>query len=307
MEEHLFKHTPVMLEECITGLNIKKNGVYVDGTLGGAGHSSEIVKGLTSGRLIAIDKDDNALNFSKQKLSNFSNVVFVKSDFKNFKTIINNLQIDGVDGILLDLGVSSHQIDTADRGFSYRFDGELDMRMDQTQTLTAKYVVNNYTESDLARIIYTYGEESFSRLIAKEICKQRKLKPIETTMQLKELIERVIPKKFQGGGSCCKKTFQALRIEVNQEMEALKEMLLSAMEMLRPGGRLVVITYHSLEDRMVKNIMKTGNIEGKTIQDFYGNSQTPFKLVNKVIIASDDEVKRNPRSRSAKLRIAEKK
>lgn len=310
MEEHLFKHTPVMLDECITGLNIKPNGIYVDGTLGGAGHSSEIVKKLTSGKLIAIDKDNDALAFSKERLKDFKNVVFVKSDFKNYKNIISNLGISNVDGILLDLGVSSYQIDTPNRGFSYRFDGKLDMRMDLSQSLTAEYVVNNYSESDLARIIYTYGEESFSRLIAKEIVKVRAITPITTTMQLKELIERVIPKKFQLGGSVCKKTFQALRIEVNGELNNLDVVLKDMAESLNKGGRLCVITFHSLEDRIVKNVFKelsTDCICDKSVPICICNHKASVKLVNKKPIeASKLELSNNKRSGSAKLRIIEK-
>ena len=298
MEEHLFKHTPVMLWECIAGLNIKQNGVYVDGTLGGAGHSTEIVKKLTSGKLIAIDKDNEALTYSKEKLKNYSNVIFVKSDFKNFKNILADLKISGVDGVLLDLGVSSHQIDTPNRGFSYRFNGELDMRMDQNQVLTAKQIVNTYSEADLARIIYTYGEESFSRLIAKQIVKER------------EIIEKVIPKKFQVGGSVCKKTFQALRIEVNGELNNLDVVLLDMVNALNKGGRLCVITFHSLEDRIVKNVFKelsTDCICDKSVPICVCNHKAQVKLINKKpILATNTELEINKRSASAKLRIVEK-
>lgn len=310
MEEHLFKHTPVMLSECITGLNIKPNGIYFDGTLGGAGHSSEIVKNLTSGTLIAVDKDNDALSFSKERLKQFKNVIFVKSDFKNFKNIISELNIKKVDGVLLDLGVSSYQIDTPNRGFSYRFDGSLDMRMDLNQSLTAEYVVNNYSETDLARIIYTYGEESFSRLIAKEIIKVRQISPIKSTMQLKELIERVIPKKFQFGGSVCKKTFQALRIEVNGELNNLDVVLKDMVEALNVGGRLCVITFHSLEDRIVKNVFKelsTNCICDKSVPICICNHKASVKLINKKPIeASKLELEQNKRSSCAKLRIVEK-
>lgn len=310
MEEHLFKHTPVMLWECIAGLNIKQNGVYVDGTLGGAGHSTEIVKKLTSGKLIAIDKDNEALTYSKEKLKNYSNVIFVKSDFKNFKNILADLKISGVDGVLLDLGVSSHQIDTPNRGFSYRFNGELDMRMDQNQVLTAKQIVNTYSEADLARIIYTYGEESFSRLIAKQIVKEREINEITTTMQLKEIIEKVIPKKFQVGGSVCKKTFQALRIEVNGELNNLDVVLLDMVNALNKGGRLCVITFHSLEDRIVKNVFKelsTDCICDKSVPICVCNHKAQVKLINKKpILATNTELEINKRSASAKLRIVEK-
>lgn len=310
MEEHLFKHTPVMLWECIAGLNIKQNGVYVDGTLGGAGHSTEIVKKLTSGKLIAIDKDNEALTYSKEKLKNYSNVIFVKSDFKNFKNILADLKISGVDGVLLDLGVSSHQIDTPSRGFSYRFNGELDMRMDQNQVLTAKEVVNTYSETDLARIIYTYGEESFSRIIAKQIVKEREINEIATTMQLKEIIEKVIPKKFQVGGSVCKKTFQALRIEVNGELNNLDVVLKDMVNALNKGGRLCVITFHSLEDRIVKNVFKelsTDCICDKSVPICVCNHKAQVKLINKKpILATNTELEINKRSASAKLRIVEK-
>ena len=213
--------------------------------------------------------------------------------------------IEQVDGILADLGVSSHHFDDSERGFSFRFDGNLDMRMNKRSGKTAADIVNNYDEERLADIFYLYGELKNSRRLASTLVKARNRKAIVTIGDFLEIVKPLFGREREKKELA--KVFQALRIEVNQEMEALKEMLLSAMEVLKPGGRLVVITYHSLEDRMVKNIMKTGNIEGKTIKDFYGNSQTPFKLVNKVIIASDEEVKSNPRSRSAKLRIAEKK
>lgn len=310
MEEHVFEHTPVMLNECINGLNIKPNGIYVDGTLGGAGHSLRIVEKLKDGKLIAIDKDDTALEVSKERLKNFNNVVFVKSDFKNFKNIMEEKNILGVDGILLDLGVSSYQIDTPERGFSYRFDGKLDMRMDTKSGITAFDVVNNYSESELARIIYTYGEESFSRLIAKKIVEERKKHPIETTMQLKEIIENAIPKKFHGQGSPCKKTFQAIRIEVNNELGNLDVVLKDMVEKLNKGGRLAVITFHSLEDRIVKNVFKelsTNCICDKSIPICVCNHKASVVLVNKKpITASNAELKINKRSSSAKLRIVEK-
>lgn len=310
MEEHVFEHTPVMLNECINGLNIKPNGIYVDGTLGGAGHSLRIVEKLKDGKLIAIDKDDTALEVSKERLKNFNNVVFVKSDFKNFKNIMEEKNILGVDGILLDLGVSSYQIDTPERGFSYRFDGKLDMRMDTKSGITAFDVVNNYSESELARIIYTYGEESFSKLIAKKIVEERKKHPIETTMQLKEIIENAIPKKFHGQGSPCKKTFQAIRIEVNNELGNLDVVLKDMVEKLNKGGRLAVITFHSLEDRIVKNVFKelsTNCICDKSIPICVCNHKASVVLVNKKpITASSAELKINKRSSSAKLRIVEK-
>lgn len=310
MEEHCFKHTPVLLNECLDGLNIKPDGIYADGTLGGAGHSLRIVERLKSGKLIAIDKDDTALSVSKERLKDFENVVFVKSDFKNFKKIATDLNLDGVDGILLDLGVSSHQIDTPERGFSYRFDGSLDMRMDYSQGITAFDVVNNYSEADLARIIYTYGEDNFSRAIARKIVETRKTKPISTTMELKEIVETAIPKKFHGAGSPCKKTFQAIRIEVNGELDGLDIALKEMVECLNKGGRLAVITFHSLEDRIVKNVFKelsTDCICDKTIPICVCNHKATVKLVNrKPIVATNTELKENKRSSSAKLRVIEK-
>ncbi|MBQ2863849.1 MAG: 16S rRNA (cytosine(1402)-N(4))-methyltransferase RsmH [Clostridia bacterium] len=310
MEKHCFNHTPVLLNECIDGLNIKPNGIYVDGTMGGAGHSLRIVEKLKSGKLIGIDKDDTALSVCKERLKDFKNVVFVKSDFKNFKNVVENLNINGVDGILLDLGVSSHQIDTPERGFSYRFDGELDMRMDKTQSLTAFDVVNTYSEADLAKIIYLYGEENFSRSIARKIVEVRRAEPIKTTMQLKEVVESAIPKKFHGAGSPCKKTFQAIRIEVNSELDGLDTVIYDMVEKLNKGGRLAIITFHSLEDRIVKNVFKelsTNCICDKSIPVCVCNHKASVSLVNrKPIIATNTELKENKRSSSAKLRIVEK-
>ena len=310
MEKHCFNHTPVLLNECLEGLNIKPNGIYVDGTMGGAGHSSRIVEKLKGGKLIGIDKDDTALAVCKERLKDFSNVVFVKSDFKNFKNVVEDLNISGVDGILLDLGVSSHQIDTPERGFSYRFDGELDMRMDKTQSLTAYDVVNNYSEAELARIIYLYGEENFSRSIARKIVEVRRANPIKTTMQLKEIVESAIPKKFHGAGSPCKKTFQAIRIEVNSELDGLDTVIYDMVEKLNPGGRLAIITFHSLEDRIVKNVFKelsTNCICDKSIPVCVCNHKASVSLVNrKPIVATNTELESNKRSSSAKLRVVEK-
>lgn len=310
MEKHCFNHTPVLLNECIDGLNIKPDGIYVDGTMGGAGHSLRIVEKLKSGKLIGIDKDDTALSVCKDRLKDFKNVVFVKSDFKNFKNVVENLNINSVDGILLDLGVSSHQIDTPERGFSYRFDGELDMRMDKTQSLTAFDVVNTYSEADLAKIIYLYGEENFSRSIARKIVEVRRAEPIKTTMQLKEVVESAIPKKFHGAGSPCKKTFQAIRIEVNSELDGLDTVIYDMVEKLNKGGRLAIITFHSLEDRIVKNVFKelsTNCICDKSIPVCVCNHKASVSLVNrKPIIATNTELKENKRSSSAKLRIVEK-
>lgn len=310
-KEIVFSHFPVMLNECIQGLNIKPDGIYVDCTLGGAGHSLEIVKRLTTGKLIAIDKDDDALNFSKQKLKDFSDkVIFVKEDFKNLKNILNSLGIKKVDGFLADLGVSSYQIDTAERGFSYNKDGKLDMRMDKTQAFSAYDIVNTYSESQLADIIYKYGEEQFAKRIAKEIVETRKTQNIETTMQLTQIIEKAIPKKFHTKGSVSKKTFQALRIEVNGELEGLENAILDMINFLNVGGRIAIITFHSLEDRIVKNIFKlesTDCICDKDIPVCVCSHKASIKLVNKKPIeASQSELKNNKRSTSAKLRIAEK-
>ena len=298
----LVYHIPVLLKESIDGMNLQPGGVYVDVTFGGGGHSKEILhRGDSSIRLFSFDQDEDA----ERNIVDDDRFTFVRSNFRYLYNFLRYHGIEQVDGILADLGVSSHHFDDSERGFSFRFDGNLDMRMNKRSGKTAADIVNTYDEERLADIFYLYGELKNSRKLASTIVKARNRKAIVTIGDFLEIVKPLFGHEREKKELA--KVFQALRIEVNQEMEALKEMLLSAMEMLRPGGRLVVITYHSLEDRMVKNIMKTGNIEGKTIQDFYGNSQTPFKLVNKVIIASDDEVKRNPRSRSAKLRIAEKK
>ncbi len=251
-----FKHKPVMLNECIQGLNIKPNGIYLDGTLGGAGHSKEIVKKLNKeGILIGVDRDEEALIAAKKNLEQYKNVIYVHDNHDNIKQILEKLDIKKVDGILLDLGVSSYQLDEKTRGFSYLGENELDMRMDKTQKLTAKEVINTYKEEKLADIIYEYGEEKFSRQIAKRICNQRKIKPIETTKELVEIIEKTIPKSKQKDGHPAKRTFQAIRIEVNNEIEPLYNTILNSIEVLENGGRLCTITFHSLEDRAVKNAM----------------------------------------------------
>ena len=295
-------HIPVLLEESIDGMNLRPKGVYVDVTFGGGGHSKGILhRGDSSIRLFSFDQDEDA----ERNIVNDDRFTFIRSNFRYLYNFLRYHGIEQVDGILADLGVSSHHFDDSERGFSFRFDGNLDMRMNKRSGKTAADIVNTYDEERLADIFYLYGELKNSRKLASTIVKARNRKAIVSIGDFLEIVKPLFGREREKKELA--KVFQALRIEVNQEMEALKEMLLSAMEVLKPGGRLVVITYHSLEDRMVKNIMKTGNIEGKTIQDFYGNPQTPFKLVNKVIIASDEEVKRNPRSRSAKLRIAEKK
>ncbi len=306
-----FKHTPVMLKECIENLNIKPNGIYIDGTIGGAGHSKEIIKKIAeNGLLIGIDRDEEALNSAKKTLEKYSNVKYVHGNHDDIKKILNDLQIDKVDGILLDLGVSSYQLDERNRGFSYLGDNKLDMRMDKTQRLTAEEVINTYPEQKLANIIYEYGEERFSRQIAKNICIQRKNKKIETTKELVEIIEKSIPKSKQKNGHPAKKTFQAIRIEVNNEIEPLYKTILDCINCLKENGRLCVITFHSLEDRAVKKAM----IEAK------GNCTCPSDLpycvcgakslgkiiTKKPIIPSVKEQEENARSKSAKLRVFER-
>ena len=306
-----FKHKPVMLEECIQGLNIKENGSYIDGTLGGAGHSKEIAKRLSKeGLLIGIDRDEEALKAAKEKLKEFPNVKYIHNNHDNIKEIIEELNIEKVDGILLDLGVSSYQLDERNRGFSYLGENELDMRMDRTQKLTAKEVVNTYEEEKLADVIYQYGEERFSRRIAKNICIARKEKTIETTKQLVEIIEKSIPKSKQKDGHPAKRTFQAIRIEVNDEIKPLYETVKNCIDCLKPGGRLCIITFHSLEDRAVKNayIEATGRcICPKDLPYCVCGAKQLGKIITrKPIIASEEEQEENSRSKSAKLRIFEK-
>ena len=307
-----FKHKPVMLEQCINGLNIKKDGIYVDGTLGGAGHSKEILKRLSNkGLLIGIDRDEDALNAAKENLKEFQNVIYVHNNHDNIKEILEELKIDNVDGILLDLGVSSYQLDERNRGFSYLGENELDMRMDKLQKLTAKEVVNEYKEEDLANVIYKYGEERFSRQIAKNICKQRKEKEIKTTKELVDIIEKSIPKKFQNDGHPAKRTFQAIRIEVNNEIKPLYNTVLNSIDCLKPGGRLAIITFHSLEDRTVKNAYIEAKGKCTCPKDLpycvCGAKSLGEIITKKPIIATDEEIKENSRSKSAKLRIFERK
>lgn len=307
-----FKHKPVLLEECIEGLNIKPNGIYVDGTLGGAGHSSEIVKKLNkNGMLIGIDRDEEALSAAKKRLSEYSNVKYVHGNHDDIEEILKQLEIEKVDGILLDLGVSSYQLDERNRGFSYLGENELDMRMDKTQSLTAKDVVNTYSEEDLANIIYEYGEERFSRNIAKNICIERKKAPIETTAELVKIIENSIPKSKQNNGHPAKRTFQAIRIEVNNEIEPLYDTVLKCIKCLNKGGRLCIITFHSLEDRAVKKAFIEA--EGrctcpKDLPYCVCGAVSYGKIINKKpIIATKEEQEENSRSKSAKLRIFERK
>lgn len=307
-----FKHEPVMLQECINGLNIKKDGIYVDGTLGGAGHSKEILKRLSKeGRLIGIDRDEEALLAAKENLKEFTNVTYVHDNHDNIKNILEHLKVNNVDGILLDLGVSSYQLDERNRGFSYLGENELDMRMDKNQELTAKEVVNNYKEEDLANIIYQYGEERFSRKIAKNICEYRKQKEIETTKELVEIIEKSIPRKFQNDGHPAKRTFQAIRIEVNNEIKPLYDTVRNCIECLKPGGRLCIITFHSLEDRAVKNAYIDAKGKCTCPKDLpycvCGAKSLGEIITRKPIVATDEEKERNSRSKSAKLRIFERK
>ena len=285
-------HVPVLLNESVDGMNIQPGGIYVDATFGGGGHSKEILSRLDStAHLYSFDQDEDA----EKNIVSDSRFTFVRSNFRYLSNFLRYYDVEEVDAILADLGVSSHHFDDSERGFSFRFEGKLDMRMNKRAGMTAADVVNTYDEERLANIFYLYGELKNSRKMASTIVKARGVKQIVTIGDFLEVIKPLFGREREKKELA--KVFQALRIEVNQEMEALK-----------PGGRLVVITYHSLEDRMVKNIMKTGNIEGKAEQDFFGNVQTPFKLVNsKVIVAGNEEVTCNPRSRSAKLRIAEKR
>ena len=296
-------HVPVLLNESIEGMNLQPEGIYVDVTFGGGGHSNEILRqGDESIRLFSFDQDEDA----EQNIVDDKRFTFVRSNFRYLYNFLRYHGVESVDGILADLGVSSHHFDDSERGFSFRFEGKLDMRMNKRAGMTAADVVNTYDEERLADIFYLYGELKNSRKLASSIIKARATKPIVTIGDFLEIVKPMFGREREKKELA--KVFQALRIEVNQEMEALKEMLAAATEALKPGGRLVVITYHSLEDRIVKNFMKTGNAAGKSEQDFFGNMQTPFRLVNnKVIVASEEEVTRNPRSRSAKLRIAEKK
>ena len=312
MEKIEFNHVSVLLNECIENLNIKPDGIYVDGTIGGAGHSLEIGKKLSEkGMLIGIDRDEEALAVAKERLKEFNNVKYVHDNHDNVDEIIKNLNIKGVDGILLDLGVSSYQIDEKTRGFTYMDDGPLDMRMDKSQKLTAEYIVNNYKEQDLARIIFEYGEEKFSRKIARNICEYRKNKKIETTGELVKIIEKSIPGKFREKNSHpAKRTFQAIRIEVNNEIEPLYNTIKNSITALNSKGRLCVITFHSLEDRMVKKAYI--DAEGKCTcpKDLpycvCGNVSLGKIITKKPILPTEKEMQENSRSRSAKLRVFEK-
>jgi len=304
-------HIPVLLNESIDGLNIQPGGIYVDVTMGGGGHSHEILKRLdANAHLYSFDQDADAEANLKQNhgddLLNDERFTFVRSNFRYLKNWMRYHGVEQIDGLLADLGVSSHHFDDESRGFSFRFESPLDMRMNKRSSKTAADIVNNYAEEALADIFYLYGELKNSRKIASLLVKARQEKKIETTGDFIAVVEPLFKREREKKDLA--KLFQALRIEVNGEMSALKELLTSVVDILKPGGRLSVITYHSLEDRIVKNIMKAGNIEGKIEQDFFGCINTPFKLINnKVIVPTDEEQEQNPRSRSAKLRIAEKK
>ena len=294
-------HISVLLQEAIDALDIKKDGIYVDLTFGGGGHSKEILKALDGGKLFAFDKDVDAVQNS------FKNEAFelVKQDFKFFKNYLKFYKINQVDGILADLGVSSHQFDEAERGFSIRFDAPLDMRMDAKQSLTAQKIINEYDAVSLAKVFRNYGELKNAMAIANVIDKKRAENPINTTGQLMEAVKQFTP-SFKANKFLAP-LFQALRIEVNQEMKALEDMLLQTIDALKPGGRLVIISYHSLEDRLVKNFMRSGNLKGEIEKDFFGRAQVPFKPISrKPIIPSEEEIEQNPRARSAKMRVVEK-
>lgn len=307
-----FKHKSVLLDETIEGLNIKENGIYVDGTLGGGGHSLEICKRLGSGRLIGIDQDAAAIEAAGERLSDYKDrITLVRSNYCNMGSVLSDLGISGVDGIVLDLGVSSYQLDTIERGFSYKYDTNLDMRMDQRQSLSAKEIVNEYSERDLFRIIKDYGEEQFAKNIAKHIVAARKEKPIETTGELNEIIKAAIPAKMRAnGGHPSKRTFQAIRIECNRELEVLKDSLDEFIDLLNPGGRLCIITFHSLEDRIVKSAFKKRENPCTCPPDFpvciCGKVSAGKVITRKPILPSEEELAENKRSKSAKLRIFEK-
>lgn len=295
-------HVPVLLEQCIEGLNIKPNGIYVDVTYGGGGHSARILQKLKGGRLIAFDQDEDA----QRNIIDDDRLIFVEHNFKYIRHFLSYYGIEKVDGILGDLGVSSHDFDQADRGFSFRFDGKLDMRMNQSASLNASKIVNTYEEAELGKIFRDYGEVKNWRNLTLTILSARNTGSIETINQFLEVISPCVPAKIEK--KYLAMVFQALRIEVNNELGTLSDFLESTTELLNPGGRLVIMSYHSLEDRLVKNFMRSGRLDGKVENDLFGHSHSPFELVNrKVIIPDEQEIEMNPRARSAKLRIAERK
>ena len=295
-------HVPALLMETVDGLNIKSNGIYVDATFGGGGHSREIMRRLgKDGRLLAFDQD---MDTYTNKIED-NRFVFVHANFCYLRNFLHYHNIEEIDGLLADLGVSSHHFDDETRGFSFRFDGDLDMRMNRNASLKASDILNGYAEDKLADIFYVYGEMRNARLIARAVVRERMVAPIDTVQRFLEVLKPFVGKDKEKKDLA--RIFQALRIEVNDEMDTLRKLLEDAVKVLKLGGRIAILTYHSLEDRLVKNFFKTGNFEGKLQKDFYGNPIVPLRLVNnKVIVASDEEVEANPRARSAKLRIAEK-
>lgn len=308
-----FKHRSVLLEETIEQLHVKPDGIYVDGTLGGAGHSSEIVRQLSEGgRLIGIDQDDAAIAAAQERLKPYEDrVTIVRNNYVNFRDVLDELHVDRVDGILLDLGVSSYQLDTAERGFSYMEDAPLDMRMDRRQQKTARDVVNEYSEMELFRIIRDYGEDRFAKNIAKHVVNARSRKPIETTHELAEIIKAAIPMKVRAvGGHPAKRTFQAIRIEINGELTVLRDSLDKMIDSLNPGGRLCIITFHSLEDRIVKQNFKKNENPCTCPPDFpmcvCGNKSKGRVVTRKPILPTEAEMEENGRSKSAKLRVFER-
>ncbi len=295
-------HVPVLLNECMEGLNIHPEGAYADVTFGGGGHSRAIMERLSTGHLYAFDQDEDAA----KNVIDDERFTFIPQNFSYFKNFIQLYHQGKIDGVIADLGVSSHQFDTPEKGFSTRFEGHLDMRMSQSNPVDAAAVVNTYEESELSRILSLYGELPNAHLIAADIVRAREYEPIETTTQLKEAIQARLPRGKEN--KTLAQVFQALRIEVNHEMDALNSFLSQCADVLKPGGRLVVLSYHSLEDRLVKNYIKTGNAEGNEEKDFFGNPLTPYKIINrKPIVPSEEEIERNSRARSAKLRVAERK
>lgn len=308
-----FNHTSVLLQETIDGLNIRPDGVYVDGTLGGGGHSYEIASRLSDrGQLIGIDQDEAAITAAGERLKEFGDrVIIVRSNYRNTKSILQSLQIEKIDGMMLDLGVSSYQLDTEERGFSYRYDAPLDMRMDKRQTLTARDIVNGYSEMELFRVIRDYGEDKFAKNIAKHIVAARQQSPIETTGQLNEIIKAAIPAKMRAeGGHPSKRTYQAIRIECNKELEVLRDSLEELIGLLNPGGRLCIITFHSLEDRIVKSAFKKAENPCTCPPSFpvcvCGKVSQGTVITNKPILPGEEELERNSRAKSAKLRIFER-
>lgn len=308
-----FNHTSVLLQETIDGLNIRPDGVYVDGTLGGGGHSYEIASRLSDrGQLIGIDQDEAAITAAGERLKEFGDrVIIVRSNYRNTKSILQSLQIEKIDGMMLDLGVSSYQLDTEERGFSYRYDAPLDMRMDKRQTLTARDIVNGYSEMELFRVIRDYGEDKFAKNIAKHIVAVRQQSPIETTGQLNEIIKAAIPAKMRAeGGHPSKRTYQAIRIECNKELEVLRDSLEELIGLLNPGGRLCIITFHSLEDRIVKSAFKKAENPCTCPPSFpvcvCGKVSQGKVITNKPILPGEEELERNSRAKSAKLRIFER-